>query len=82
MSGLRSVAQRSGLQFHLLSYQEFSNVPEGVVVLDACEFLSKEVFEGQLSIVQVAEMADLVRSATLLSRKEEVAGSWLKSSTA
>ena len=62
-----------GLTNPLLAYQEFSNVPEGVVVLDACEFLSKEVFEGQLSIVQVAEMADLVRYLAIQKR----GGGWI-----
>ena len=73
VSGLSSVVQRSGLQIHVLAYQEFSNVPEGVVVLDACEFLSKAVREDQLSIIRVAEMADLVRYLAIQKR----GGGWI-----
>jgi hypothetical protein len=65
VQGLISTVRNSGLEVVLLTYQLVSNVPAGILVRQAADFLTADIFYTLLPLVPLQCLADLVRARAL-----------------
>ena len=78
VAGLRSLLHIGKLQPRLCAYQEFTNVPEGVLVVNAEELLSFEKFESLVTKCEnrIALLADYVRVCDMERNESNVVWFW------
>ena len=73
---LRSLAAIGQIQVTLIAFQEFENVPDGVIIVSGTVFLAEDKVTKYLAAAHVAVVADYVRMLACTASKKRFAWFW------